>query len=49
MNVEVIAGWMFGFGIVVSKDGLAIFLPVVMVMVDFNHYKRFGFNFQNQF
>jgi hypothetical protein len=48
MNISMHVGWMFGFGFMGSKEGIGLFLPVVMIFVDFNH-RRFSFNFENNF
>lgn len=49
MQIEMIAGWQFGLGIMVSKEGCAIFLPVVMIFISFKHYKRFSFSLEKHF
>jgi hypothetical protein len=42
MKVDIVAGWHVGLGIMVSREGFALFLPIVMIMVDWTHY-RFSF------
>jgi hypothetical protein len=49
MNISMHVGWMFGFGFMGSKEGIGLFLPVVMIFVEFKGYRWITFNFENNF
>lgn len=49
MKIEVIAGWQIGLGLIASKDGVGILLPIVVIMIEFGHYRKFEFIFQKHF
>lgn len=53
MNVHVIVGWQFGLGVMAGKDegryALVLFLPVVIIFVEFERRKRLDFTFENKF
>lgn len=49
MKVELIVGWQISLGFAISKEGFMLMFPIVMIMVDWTHYRRFTFNFEKHF